>query len=422
MSLRKNTLWNLAGSGLPLLAAAALIPYMLNVMGNELFGILTLIWALIGYFSLFDLGIGRSLTYEISQLKANGLHTEIAHTLKAGMLLTFATGILGAVMLWFMSPLLVKWLKVSVTFQADAILAFKFCALAIIPTTVTSGLRGALEGFERFAASNLSKLIVGFSMFALPALTIRLHGASLSSIAAYLCVMRIMVALFVVWQMRVYFQNTGSKLSKHYFNKLFNYGFWVTITGIVGPLMVYGDRFFVSAIIGASQLPFYAIPQEGLFRLLIIPSAFCAALLPKLAALNGLEAINLYHRNYRRMTVVMFAICLVAAMLAYPALYFWLSPDFAKKSLSIILILVVGVFLNGISLVPYTFLHAKGKPKVTAIFHVIELCVYIPVLWILTQHFGLAGAALAWVGRVLLDYVLLQITANKIIKTYYAKI
>jgi hypothetical protein len=30
MSLRHNTLWNLAGSGLPLIAAAALIPFMLQ--------------------------------------------------------------------------------------------------------------------------------------------------------------------------------------------------------------------------------------------------------------------------------------------------------------------------------------------------------------------------------------------------------
>jgi O-antigen/teichoic acid export membrane protein len=63
MSLRNNTLWNLAGSGLPLIAAAALIPFMLQRLGNEAFGVLTLIWALIGYFSLLTwVWGGRSLT------------------------------------------------------------------------------------------------------------------------------------------------------------------------------------------------------------------------------------------------------------------------------------------------------------------------------------------------------------------------
>jgi O-antigen/teichoic acid export membrane protein len=35
----------------------------------EAFGVLTLIWALIGYFSLFDMGVGRALTYELSKLR-----------------------------------------------------------------------------------------------------------------------------------------------------------------------------------------------------------------------------------------------------------------------------------------------------------------------------------------------------------------
>ena len=88
MSLKRNTLWNLAGSALPLLAGAALIPYTLAALGNEAFGVLTLIWGLIGYFSLFDLGVGRALTFKLSQLGATGQQADISATLRAGMLLT----------------------------------------------------------------------------------------------------------------------------------------------------------------------------------------------------------------------------------------------------------------------------------------------------------------------------------------------
>jgi O-antigen/teichoic acid export membrane protein len=67
MSLRRNILWNLAGAGLPLLAGAALIPFLVRESGIEVFGILTLVWALIGYFSLFDFGLGRALTQQVAQ-------------------------------------------------------------------------------------------------------------------------------------------------------------------------------------------------------------------------------------------------------------------------------------------------------------------------------------------------------------------
>lgn len=68
---------------------------------------------------------------------------------------------------------------------------------------------------------------------------------------------------------------------------LFGFGSWVTLSGVIGPLMVYGDRFFVSAAVGANLLPLYAIPQEGLQRLLLIPGSFCGALLPRLSSLDA---------------------------------------------------------------------------------------------------------------------------------------
>ena len=38
MNIRNNTLWSLAGSGLLLIAAAALIPFTLKTLGNETVG------------------------------------------------------------------------------------------------------------------------------------------------------------------------------------------------------------------------------------------------------------------------------------------------------------------------------------------------------------------------------------------------
>ena len=80
------------------------------------------------------------------------------------------------------------------------------------------------------------------------------------------------------------------------------------------------------------------------------------------------------------------------------------------------LILLVGVFLNGISMVPYTLVQARGKPKLTALYHLAELAIYVPLIWILVSYLGLVGAALAWVVRVIIDFTLLQHTAKQISK------
>lgn len=417
MSLRRNTTWNLAGSGLPLIAAVGLIPFILSRLGAEAFGVLTLIWALIGYFSLFDMGVGRALTYELSKLRVANDERAISMTLKAGLLLTLAAGLLGAVVMLILAPqLATQWLKINLHLQEDTQLAFQIAALGVIPATITSGLRGALEGLERFDSSNINKIILGFCVFALPALSIWLHGNQLWVMTLYLVLARILIVFFAAFQLRKYLLAPIVAGIKEHIKPLLNYGVWITVTGIVGPLMVYGDRFFVSAAVGAVLLPLYAIPQEGLQRLLMIPTALCGALLPKLAAMQIQEARTLYIQNYKRVAVAMFSICFFAGLLAYPALSWWLSVDFAQKALPIVLVLCIGIWLNSMALVPYTLIHAKGNPKTTALFHIFELFVYGVALWWLANNYGLLGAAWAWVGRVALDLALLHIAAKKMLK------
>lgn len=418
MSLKRNTIWNIVGTGLPLLAGVAFIPFTLARLGSEAFGVVTLIWALIGYFGLFDMGVGRALTFEISKLRAEGREKSIGETLKAGLLVTVVTGIIGAVIMLLIAPQLAhSWLKISPKWQSDTQLAFQIAAFGVIPTTVTSGLRGALEGFERFAASNIIRLFFGLSMFALPALSVMLHGNSLWCIALYLVGARVVVVVLSLIQLRLHLRGaTNSSSVKDYIKPLFMYGIWVTVSGIVGPMMIYGDRFFVGAAVGADQLPFYSIPQEGLQRLLIIPGALCGALLPRLIAIKGEALASAYKLNYRRIAVVMLIGCAFAVALAHPILSWWLSPSFAQNAMPVVVILGVGIWLNSIAQLPYTLIHAFGQPKLTAMFHLFELVFYFITLYWLATNFGLIGAAIAWLLRVLLDLVLVQTAANLLLK------
>jgi O-antigen/teichoic acid export membrane protein len=415
VSLRRNALWNLLGMGAPLLVALFAIPYLLRTLEAEGFGILTLVWALIGYFSLFDFGVGRALTYELSR-RSPTEPSALAPYVRAGLLITLATGMLGAVIVWGVAkPFAGTWLNIRQDWQHDALVSFLIAAVGIIPTTISSGLRGALEGLNRFAASNVNRMTVGALMFALPAWSVYLHGSHLWIATLYMVIARVVLMLVALFQLRQ-FVNFAGKLERTHLAPLLNYGVWITVTGVVGPLMVYGDRFFVSAAVGPELLPQYAIPQEALQRLLLIPAAFSGALLPRLAgsSINNVE--RLYQQYFKRVSLVMLVICCVAALFAYPGLSVWISSDFARSALPVTLMLTFGIWLNAMALVPYTVIHAMGKPRITAIFHLFELVLYILMLWILTPRYGLPGAAAAWVIRIAVDLVLLRVAVGRIFR------
>jgi O-antigen/teichoic acid export membrane protein len=92
LMLARNALINLAGHGAPLLAALFLVPPLIARLDAERFGFLALAWALVGYFSLFDLGLGRALSRLVAERRGTSREAELPGLSRTGLTLTFALG------------------------------------------------------------------------------------------------------------------------------------------------------------------------------------------------------------------------------------------------------------------------------------------------------------------------------------------
>src|SRR5947207_611833 len=93
--LARNTVWNLVGSGAPMLVAVFCIPILIRGLGTDRFGVLTLAWALVGYASLFDLGLGRALTQLVARKLGAGEEREIPSLAWTSLLLMLLLGFAG---------------------------------------------------------------------------------------------------------------------------------------------------------------------------------------------------------------------------------------------------------------------------------------------------------------------------------------
>src|SRR5690349_12991599 len=105
--LARNTVWNLLGSGAPMIVAVFCIPILIRGLGTDRFGVLTLAWALIGYASLFDLGLGRALTQLVARKLGAGEEREIPSLVWTSLLLMLVLGTVGAAVVLLISPWLV---------------------------------------------------------------------------------------------------------------------------------------------------------------------------------------------------------------------------------------------------------------------------------------------------------------------------
>src|SRR5688572_14347843 len=91
-----NTLWTLIGLIAPAVVGVAVIPWLVRGFGDERFAVLTLAWTVIGYFTLFDLGLGRAVTRQLSESLVTRDTDHIGSVLWTAWSLMLGLGLIGA--------------------------------------------------------------------------------------------------------------------------------------------------------------------------------------------------------------------------------------------------------------------------------------------------------------------------------------
>ena len=423
MSLRRNTVWNMIGAAVPFLLGLVTIPYLLKQAGVESFGVLSLVWTMIGYFSIFDFGLGRALTQQVASNRAGGQVHELPSLVKTGLVFTLVAGVVGGSLLAILAkPMGLKWLNVSQSLESSTMEALLIASIGIPLTTLTTGLKGVMEAFEEFKSANILRIVLGLANFGLPALSVKFFGPSLPLMVYSLILTRLVILLA-----HLYFVHRllplgwiSAHFSKEKMVGLLSFGSWMTLSNIVSPLMVVSDRFIISSIVGASLVAFYSVPADMLIRVLIIPAALSTALFPRLAVMmvtDPVESKVVYEKCLKTVIFTMLPICLGIAIFSRFGLTIWLGADFAEKSWKIASILAIGIAMNGIAQVPYAAVQAAANAKATAYLHVSEFVFYLPLLYVFLHFFGIIGAAIVWVIRVGADMLILLFLAKKAYKS-----
>ena len=424
-TINKNILWNILGATVPMLVGLVSIPYILENIGIERLGFLTLTWSFIGYFTIFDFGLGRALTHQIAKLRAKQEVDHIVGIIKFGLFLMIFVGILGTLLMSLLVYIFdITWLDVSEEFYDDVHNATLLSIIIIPVVTLTVGLRGALEGFEEFKEISILRIYLGIANFLLPAFSIYYFGPSLTFIVVWLIIARAVIVVMHVILLNKKFDlglifSSRIKIDS---KPILHFGMWMTISNIVSPLMVVVDRFIIPSFVGAAFIAFYSIPVDFLLKFLILPAALTTVIFPRITHIfnkDTVQARELFFKSLKIVFLVMAPILLFTSIISYEALKFWLGYSFAENSHMVVKIISLGILFNSLAQVPYMFIQAVGGVKKTAIIHVSEFIFYMPSLLFFVSEYGIVGAAVTWLLRSLIDLLLLLFVSIKYLRSDY---
>lgn len=418
--LAKNGAYNFLGQAFSMVLAFIVIPILIRRLGINRFGILTLVWMVMGYFSIFDFGLGRAVTQLLSKKLATGKDDEIPEILHMSLLLMLLTGLTGTVVgLGISRWLIMSVLKIPPENKHEALIVLRLMMFSLPFDITTSGFRGILSSYQRFDIINILRIPMGIISYLGP-LSVLLFSNSLVVICLVIFAGRILswlanllacIKIVPTMRQRVRFR-------KSTIIPLVSFGGWMTVSNLTAPVMVYMDRFLIGAAISIAAMAYYTTPYDTITKLWIVPTAVLGTLFPAFANSffsSKAHAARLFDCGMRYVILILFPAVLLVVTFAHEGLSLWLGEEFSRKSALVLQLLAAGVFINSMAYLPSAMLQGAGRADITAKLQMAELPVYIIILFWLVNNFGIKGAAVAWMLRVTVDAAALFIISARVL-------
>lgn len=413
MSVRRHTSYNIVGAVIPILLSLVTIPVYLKLVGAERYGVLSIAWLLLGYFGLFDLGLGRAVSFRIAALR-EGSAQDRADAYWAAIAVNAAMGVVGALILWGASVVFYTQAKLDDQLRAEAMASLPLLAASLPIATISGVMGGALQGRERFLGMNVVSVISTalFQLFPLliawkfgPNLVLLMAGAIAARLIA-------MIALGVLCR-RELGGGVKRRLARAEVPLLLKYGGWVTLTSLFGPVLVFLDRFVIGALLGAAPVAVYSIAYQLAKQIGVVPTSMSAALFPKMSSSAAEERNATTSQANLTLACLLSLPVLGATFLIQPFMELWVGHEMALQAAPVGRLLMIAFWINAFAMMAYTNLQAAGRPDLVTKMLIAEIPFYLVGLYLGMHYFGLPGSALAFAARCALDYVLLTWVAGK---------
>lgn len=409
-----HTLWNLVGMGLPMLAGAVAFPVMLSErvgFGKERLEILGLVWMLVGFSSIFDLGLGRALTKIVAERLSRSERSSLPALFWTALGMIATLGLITGGVILGVSPLLTRNLGAELYRETWVGLVIVACAMPVVILNVA--LVGVLQACQRFRMINLVRIPAGSFTFLAP-LCVLPFTRNIAIVVLVLIAGRMteMTAYFIGSLRALPVLRQGFKIDRSEARHLLGFGSWMTVSNIAVSVMTHINRFVIRTVRQIGEGAYYLIPEEIVVRLLMFPRAWIDVLFPAFVTSFHNETddpAELFDRGMVVLALATFPICMLVAVFAPDVFAVWL-PDgdvFAAKSALVIRCLSIGVFVHGLARVAWFFVQAAGRPELSAKLHIAEVPLYLLAAYALIGPYGVKGAACVWALRCGIDFLLL---------------
>jgi O-antigen/teichoic acid export membrane protein len=415
MGIKLNTGYNIVGAMIPIALAVVTLPIYLRAISEARYGVLSIFWILLGYFEVFDFGMGRAVAHRLSAL-VRSTQRKRATVFTTALVIGASFGVIGTLILLVVAVALFGWvIDVDAALRGEVQTSLFWLAIAMPIAVLIPMMQGALQARERFLELNVISTIGNLLFQVVPLMVALFWSPDLRCVVPAAIVPRATTFLLLSLRCHHHVVPDGfAPLSRPEAGKLMSFGKWSIVTSLVTPLMTALDRLFISSFYGASAVARYAVPYQLSQRSTILASSLALSIFPRYAPASAEQRDKLTAHAIEIVSALLTPAMIVAIALAEPFFSWWIGLDFANDATPIAQAIMVGFWAHSFAILLLTRMQALGRADLLAKCHLTELVFYGAALACLLWLFGPVGAAWAMAlcmgGDLLLLAVVLGIS------------
>lgn len=403
MSLSRNLSAGIANSGYSGLLNLAVVPFYINYLGVEAYGLIGFYIVTQSMLSILDMGMAATINREVARHSATGSLFEagkLLHTL--ARIYWIVAGIIALLFLtvapWFSG----YWLQPG-QLSAETISHAVMLLGVVISCRWPIGLyQGALIGAKRLTVSSgINMVMVTFGCLGGIAV-LRFISPTIEAFFIWQACVGLAHAVIVraaAW--RVIDKPDSKRFDLEKLRGIWKFTAGMSGIGLTSIVITQLDKVMLSKLLGLEQFGQYMLAVAVVGGLYVLVSPVYNVIYPRMSELvatgDSEKLAELYRNGTRMLVTLLFPLAMILAVFSSEVLYLWTgNPELAKSVAPILSFLVVGSAFHGVMYFPYALQLAYGKTSLPLITNIILTVILVPLLYWLVSHYGAIGGAVAW--------------------------
>lgn len=405
--------------GWPILLMFITAPVIVQGLGADAYGIRGLVISITGYFALLDLGLNGAVTKYLAEYHAQNNKPLMTELLGTTLTTYTVLGLLGGVLIWFLA----EWFTTKIfiippEFYTQSVWAFRLTGVGFFLSMITWWGSSIPTGIQRFDVFN--GISIGFgTITTLGTVAAVLMGYGLIGVVMA-NVLSNVIAVIAYWiAIRKLIPDIVIRFSfdRAMFKRTVLFGLYMVAFRIFSLFFAQLDSMLIGALIGAAAVTFYIVPLQiaqvihginGKLMQIVFPMA---SELSATADQRNLE--RLFFRGFNLSMVAGLAAAVPLAVVGEQFLRYWMSPEIAQQSTTVLELLILTFFLAGLTALTTSFLGGINHPQFIMYGSLISGVAGLVFYTILIRPLGVNGVALGKLFSVTLTVAFYMVVCRR---------